>query len=219
MPEDGVAARYRRLFVRGSGADRITYFSDAVFAIAMTLLVLDLGIPQGAGSALEVVEQEWPSYLSFALSFVVIAWSWVGHHRRFKAVVAHDTGLIVINLALLFLIVSIPFVTSLLGRFAPELVAVLLYALAVALISVLELVEWLYLRRRGLLAPWVDRGVFLYIVWDIVPVIIVFAGSAVVALAAGGQIAMYCWFGLFLVAPIAGVIVERRIDRARPRST
>jgi len=216
MPEERVAARYRRLFVRGSGADRIAYFSDAVFAIAMTLLVLDLRIPDGATSALAVVQAEWPSYLSFALSFVVIAWSWIGHHRRFKAIVAHDTGLIVINLGLLFVIVSIPFATSLLGEFSPELTSVVLYAACVMLIAVMELAEWLYLRRRRLLAPWVDGGVFLYVLWDILPVVIVFGGSIIVAFAAGGAVAMYCWFAMFVVSPVAGALVERRIDRARP---
>lgn len=213
MPESGVASRYRSVFGRGKGAERIAYYSDAVYAIAMTLLVLDLRIPPGATSALEVLEDEWPSYVAFALSFVIIAYSWIGHHRRFKVVVGHDSGLILINLVLLFFVVSLPFPTSLVSAFAPETAAVVVYAAAVALLEVAELAEWVYLKRRGLLSPEVDSGLYWYIVWDFLPTIIVFGGSIVVAFAVDGTTAMLTWFAMIVVAPVAGILAGRRIDR------
>ena len=211
----GVQQRYRRRFGRGDNADRIAFFSDAVYAIAMTLLVLDLKIPDGSTSALQVLGEEWQSYVAFALSFVIIAYSWMGHHRRFRYVVGYDTGLIVVNLVLLFFVVSLPFPTALVSRFAPETSAVVAYAAAVALLELAELAEWTYLKRRGLLSPEVDTGLFRFIFWDFLPAVIVFGGSIVVALVADGQAAMYSWFAMFVIGPVMGVLVARRIDRAR----
>jgi len=213
-PVEGVAARYRRLFGRGDSAERVAYYSDAVYAIAMTLLVLDLRIPDGSTSALQVLQEEWQSYVAFALSFAIIAYSWMGHHRRFKYVIGHDTGLLVVNLVLLFFVVSLPFPTALVSRFAPETSAVITYAAAVALLELAELVEWIYLKRRGLLSPKVDSGVYWYILWDFLPAVVVFGGSIVVALVADGTTAMYSWFAMFILAPLTGIVFARRLDRA-----
>src|SRR5690606_17996305 len=105
-PTERLQARYRRLLGRGTNPDRVAYYSDAVYAIAMTLLVLDLRIPEGATSAIEVLQTEYPSYLAFALSFLIIGYSWIAHHRRFKFVTGYDTGLLIINLIVLFFVVS-----------------------------------------------------------------------------------------------------------------
>lgn len=216
MPEpvERVEARYRRLLGRGTNADRVAYFSDAVYAIAMTLLVLDLRIPEGATSALEVLQTEYQSYLAFALSFVIVGYSWIAHHRRFKYVTGYDTGLIIINLAVLFFVVSLPFPTALISSFAPETSAVVVYAAAVALLQLAELVEWIYLKRRGLLAPEIDSGIFWFVFWDFMPAVIVFGGSIIVALVAGGSVAMITWFAMFLIAPASGILIARRINRA-----
>lgn len=210
---EGIAARYKRLFVRGEGAERIAYYSDAVFAIAMTLLVVDLTIPDDATSSDQVLLEEWPAYAAFALSFVIIAVAWIGHHRRFRFITGHDSGLIWINFALLFVIASLPFPTRLMSEFAPEVPAVVLYGSAVALLQVIEMTQWIYCWRRGLLSKDIDRALFWYVIWDDIPVIVVFGASIVIAFTIGGTAAMYTWFGLFLVAPVAGVIASRRLDR------
>lgn len=216
---EGVAARRTRLLVRGEGAERIAYYSDAVFAIAMTLLIVDLRIPESATSALEVLQDEWQPYLSFALSFAIVGYVWVGHHRRFRVIVRHDTGLMVINLVLLFLVASVPFPTSLIGEFAPETAAVVSYAAVMGLIPIAELAEWWYARRAGLLAEEVDPALFRYIAWDFLPIPLVFGASIVVALVFGGDVGMYTWFSLCVIGPVQGVLSARRIDRAsaRPR--
>lgn len=216
--EQGVERRYRQLFGRGKGAERIALFSDAVYAIALTLLVLDLRIPEGAPSALAALAAEAPSYLAFALSFAIIGYSWIGHHRRFRYVVGHDTGLLVVNLVMLFFVVSLPFPTSLVSNFAPETAAVVAYAAAVALLEAAELAEWVYLRRRRLLAPEIDDGLYRYIVWAFVPALVVFGGSVLLAVLVDGQVAMISWFAMFVVAPVVGYVVGRRIDRDRRRA-
>lgn len=220
MPEptqERVDARSRRLFGRGPGAERIAYFSDAVYAIAMTLLVLDLRIPDGATSALEVLQAEWQPYVAFALSFVIIAHSWIGHHRRFKYVTGHDTGLIIVNLVLLFFVVSLPFPTSLISEFAPETSAVIAYSGAVLLLELAELAEWIYLRRRDLLSREIDSGLYWYVLWDFLPTIVVFGGAIVVAFLVDGTTAMWSWAAMLVIAPLSGILIGRRIDRGPNR--
>jgi len=204
------------MFGRGAGADRIAYFSDAVFAIAMTILVVDLRIPEGSTDAWTVVQEEWPSYFAFALSFVIIALSWVSHHRRFRWVREHDTGLIWINLVLLFFIVSVPFPTAMLADFADQSPAVALYALVVALIMIMQIVEWTYLYRRGMLDPLVDDSLHLQVVWAYVPTVVVFLVSIPIAFLVGPQAAMYFWLVQIPLGPIVGRLVDRALDRRFP---
>ena len=204
------------MFSRGAGADRIAYFSDAVFAIAMTILVVDLRIPDGATDVWQVLQAEWPSYFAFALSFVIIALAWVSHHRRFRWVREHDTGLIWINLALLFFIVSVPFPTALLAEFGDQAVAVALYALVVALIMLMQVVEWTYLYRRRMLDPLVDDALHLQVVWAYVPTFTVFVLSIPIAFLVGPQVAMYFWLVQIPLGPITGRLVNRALDRRFP---
>ena len=215
-PVAGVIERSSAVFDRGPGAERIAYFSDAVYAIALTLLVVDLKIPDGATSAADVMAQEWPSYLGFALSFVIISISWIGHHRRFRVIVRHDVGLIVINLVLLFGIASVPFPTALLAEFSPQPVAVALYAAAVAFILLAQLATWVYARRQNLLSTVVDEGMYWNVVWNVLPTPVLFLLSIPIAFVFGGQIAMYTWLALIVIGPISGRMVARAIDARIP---
>jgi uncharacterized membrane protein len=66
------------------GLDRIVFFSDAVIAIAITLMVIDIKAPEGVADLGPVVLELWPKYLGYFVSFCVIAHYWVGHHRCFR---------------------------------------------------------------------------------------------------------------------------------------
>ncbi|MDP3207735.1 MAG: TMEM175 family protein, partial [Rhodoglobus sp.] len=80
-----VRSRYRRVFIEGSNTDRLVFFSDAVFAIALTLLVIDLKVPSdGSGTAWEVIASQVPDLFAYALSFAIISINWVAHHRLFR---------------------------------------------------------------------------------------------------------------------------------------
>jgi uncharacterized membrane protein len=109
--------------VTGYNLDRTIFFSDAVFAIAMTLLALDLPVPTGDTNA-----EVWQSfteniddgYLAFVISFVVIAMFWVRHHLFFQRIARLNTSLVVFNLLGLFAIIAVPFATRVLpsqGKF------------------------------------------------------------------------------------------------------
>lgn len=212
----GVLDRSSAVFSRGPGAERIAYFSDAVYAIALTLLVVDLKIPEGSTSAAAVIAAEWPSYLGFALSFVIISVSWAGHHRRFRVIVRHDPGLIVVNLALLFGIASVPLPTALLADFAPQPTAVAVYAAVIAYILLAQLATWVYAYRRGLVSDVVDRGMYWNVVFNLLPTPIVFLLSIPIAYVFGGQVGMYTWLALAVIGPVAGRLVAREIDRRFP---
>ena len=112
--------------------DRVGAFSDGVFAIAITLLVLNLEVPDvpagDLGHALRDLDGDITAYF---IGFAVMGRFWYAHHRLFSAIVRTDARLIVVNLLLLSLIALMPFTTALLGGYDEALV-VAIYALNVA---------------------------------------------------------------------------------------
>jgi uncharacterized membrane protein len=93
---------------------RLEAFSDGVFAVAITLLALDLVVPgPGSGSTLaHLLGDKWPAFAGYAVSFLTIGIIWVNHHTLFKNFSEIDRTLLFVNLLLLFFVVSIPFATS-----------------------------------------------------------------------------------------------------------
>ncbi|MFC0505681.1 TMEM175 family protein [Micromonospora costi] len=141
--------------LRMSETDRIKAFSDGVFAIVITLLVLELRVPDyHAGGLLEGLGHEGPSYLAFAVSFGYIGVIWLNHHALLRLIRGTTLALSWINLAILFGAVIIPFPTAVLasafteGDTADRRVAVALYALAAALMSAPWLAFFGYLHRH-----------------------------------------------------------------------
>lgn len=176
---------------------RIVAFSDGVFAIAITLLVLNLEIPHGlAGS--EVADALWAereSLLAFAVSFAVIGRFWIAHHQFFGQLRAFDGRLIGLNLLYLAFVVLIPFSSDVLGEYGGESAAVVLYAVNLAVTVLAGLAMWVHAWRAGLAALDVaahreGRRRSLYIA-------AVFAASIPVAFVAP-TVAPLLWFALFL---------------------
>ena len=79
---------------------RLEAFSDGVFAIAVTLLILEVKVADEGGSLAARLGHAWPSYAAYVISFIVIGTMWINHHRMFRALVAVDHTIIVANLAL-----------------------------------------------------------------------------------------------------------------------
>jgi uncharacterized membrane protein len=101
---------------------RIEAFSDGVFAIAVTLLVLELKVPQlaeDAGSAelWSTLLSRWPSYAAYLVSFMTILIVWVNHHRLFNIIHRSDSRFLFLNGLLLLVVTTIPFPTALLAEF------------------------------------------------------------------------------------------------------
>ena len=97
---------------------RVEAFSDGVFAIAMTLLILEIRPPEHltAGQLPAALAALWPSFLAFVTSFFTIGVMWINHHRLFNLIGRTDQGLLVANLFLLLCVTFVPFPTALLAR-------------------------------------------------------------------------------------------------------
>lgn len=142
----------------GRAVDRLVAFSDCVFSIAMTLLVLNLRVPDLIGP--EQGERLWqqlrdqsPELFSYALSFAVIGRYWLVHHRTFRLVRRADSGLLVLNLLLLGFIALIPYPTEILGRYGDTTTAVVLYSAVLALTGVASAALTWHISHAGLLDP------------------------------------------------------------------
>ncbi len=154
------ATRDRRAPLTDSlGRERLVFFSDAVFAIAITLLVIEIRLPEAdiggdGGKLLAALGALLPRYVSFVVSFIVIGNLWLGHHRMFRMVRAYDGPLMLLNLLFLFFVASLPFPTAVVGRYSAIPAAEALYAGWVALAGFAKLAMWMYASRRGrLLSP------------------------------------------------------------------
>jgi uncharacterized membrane protein len=97
---------------------RVEAFSDGVFAIAITLLVLDIPVPQVARGQLgDALLDNWPDYAAYVVSFAIIGLIWINHHAVFGYVERVDRGLLFLNLNLLLWTALIPWPTRLLAEF------------------------------------------------------------------------------------------------------
>jgi uncharacterized membrane protein len=212
-----VRSRYTRLFRRGEGTDRMQFFSDAVFAIALTLLVLDIRLPETeAVDLLPALLALWPQYFAFALSFVIIALNWTSHHAKYRVIVRFDARLLQLNFVLLFLVAIVPFPTSVLSEYGAETPAVVVYAATVAALSVTQLVIWAYAVRAGLTTKDVDAAMFRYIVLSILPAPVVFLLSIPIAFV-DPSVAMWSWFAILPVGWLFGLLSRRDgVSRRNP---
>ena len=100
---------------------RIEAFSDGVFAVAITLLVLNIQVPSplppDTGLIAFLFRHQWPYYLAFLTSFATIGIMWINHHRVYTHIKRSDNTLMVLNLLLLLIIVFFPFPTALLAQY------------------------------------------------------------------------------------------------------
>jgi uncharacterized membrane protein len=139
----------------GRALERVTAFSDGVFAIAITLLVLNLDVPRLTGAEQDRLGHELltqgANYYAFALSFAVIARFWVVHHRLFLSMTRLDDRGLAGNFVFLAAVVLIPFASEVLGRYGEEPAAVVTYALVVGAAIASAVLLGRHAARRGLL--------------------------------------------------------------------
>jgi uncharacterized membrane protein len=184
--------------------NRVEAFSDGVLAIAITLLILEIGVPHVRGSQLlDALAHQWPSYAAYVVSFMTIGIMWVNHHALFDHVRAVDRGLLFVNVFVLGAIAFLPFPTALLATYlrSPDggRVAAVFYCLALLTVGLGFLALWNYLRRhpelrrpdltdadlaRALRRTW--RGPAAYVVAALLSLL-----SPYAALAVCGAVAIY----------------------------
>ena len=205
-------SRASRSFPRGSDEfTRILAFSDGVFAIAVTLLVVGIGVPALSGDGsdeqelLDALDDLVPEMISFFISFAVIGRYWVAHHQMFSRLAAMDYGLVGLNLLYLAFIAFLPFPTALLGSYFENPISVALYSLTVACVSTLEVVLFRRAHRRGLFTRPLPEYVFRWgVLGSLLPV--AFFLIAIPLAFVNTIVAAAMWFG-----PVPCAIVLNRL--------
>jgi uncharacterized membrane protein len=143
--------------------ERLVFFSDAVFAIAITLLVIEIHVPHLEGGAsdgafLEALAELIPSFVGYAVSFAVIGLFWSGHHRAFSLARRYDGGVVPWNLMLLGTIAFMPFVTAFMSAHGGARVPAILYWGWMVLTAVLNLKVNSFATRESMVASELPPG-------------------------------------------------------------
>jgi uncharacterized membrane protein len=161
--------RSRQLYERGNDPTRVLALSDGVFAIILTLLVLEIHVPElGPGQTLRNALREIrPSLVAFLISFLVVAIAWAGHRDVFALIRRTDRGIVWLNFLYLLPLSILPFGAAMLATYERDPIALRIYGLILVAIVVTRLATWLYATRRShILATPVDArarrgGIFL----------------------------------------------------------
>jgi uncharacterized membrane protein len=197
----------------GRDRDRIVNLSDGVFAIAITLLVLDIRVPDIPES---MVAKElpaalislWPKYLGYFLSFVGIAVFWTIHHSIFRPIRSYDRTLLYLNFLFLMVVAFVPFPTSLLGEYGDHQLPVAIYAATLGVGRLLlTAIHW-YSTRRGdqLLGEAQDPATVRFFLIRGLTIPAIFLLSIVISFFSVGA-AVWTWF---VMIAIDAVVVHRR---------
>lgn len=141
---------------------RIEAFSDGVFAIAITLLIIEIGVPVVTGDETlkHELQHEWPGYFAYVLSFVMIGIYWANHNSFFRLFARSDHTFLMLNVLFLMAIAFVPFPTAVLGDYlrddSERKTAVLFYAFGMVLPATTWLAVWVYGIARGLVRSDLD---------------------------------------------------------------
>src|SRR4029079_4469826 len=131
---------------------RIVAFTDGVFAIAITLLVLTLEIPANLPDLGKGLSDQWPNLLAYGISFAVLGRFWMAHQRFFAALERFDTRLIGLNLLYLAFVALIPFTTKVLGDYGDQTGGVLIYTISMICVTAAFRICVVYALHHKLLA-------------------------------------------------------------------
>lgn len=160
---------------RKRALERIAFFSDAVFAISITLLGLDLTLPDHttASNLPHALASLWPKYGAFAFTFILIGLRWLTHHLQFRDILDYDYTLLGLNLALLLVVAFLPFPSRVLAEYPDSRAASALYVGSMAAAGVVSTALWVHAcwlgglvderipasTRRNLLLRWITLPV------------------------------------------------------------
>ena len=219
--EEAEHRRYERSLERA----RVLTLSDGVFAIALTLLVLELRVPDTRGvSPAEVLRQSRPSLIAFLISFAVIASAWANHRDLFEVIRLADRNLVWLNLLYLLPLTMIPFGAALLSRYEFDPIALSIYGGLLLVIALLRLWIWLYATHRPrLLFEPVDEDLRKAgVVLVIVPICLYVVAIVVAQLGKTGAAVSLAIYGLIPVLYFLTIIFTppevRLLEKHRPSS-
>jgi uncharacterized membrane protein len=207
---------------------RLEAFSDGVFAIAITLLVLEIAVPHVAGSRLlEELFRERPTYLAYFIAFMTIGIAWIEHSSLTEALDHVDSGFQRLNLLLLLLVGFLPFPTSVMAEYLSlvdekqggERVAVVFFGVVLFLISLMLLVLGRYAEREGLFGGDVaeERTEENRVRYQLAPSLIFYAVAMVCGLFSPYlAVTLYVLIGVFLLLPVR--TLRRWLQRGKTSS-
>lgn len=203
----------------GLSLARITSFSDAVFAVAITLLVLSIDIPsipeRFADERLHrAIWALMPQFFAFILSFVIIGLFWISHHGLFSYVKRTDRRFVWLNLLFLMCIVFLPFPTSVVSRYGDTRTGTIFYAGAMALTSLAMAGLYLYaVRGKRLVAEDFDAKLGRHILLNYFNMAMIFLVSIGIAFI-NTSAAKYFWLLIWANSLVLERI--RRRETSRP---
>ena len=208
--------------VSSMSLNRFEAFSDGVFAIAVTLLVLEIKAPDlsqaTSSEAITKLLQVFPHILSYITSFIVIGVLWINHHALFHLLKRVDRTALAINLLLLMCVAFIPYPTALIGEFGSSLPVVVFYGLSLALTGFVYNALWFYVVHRYIMSEDLiqKRSIRKATIWSLSYPIsyLIAAGLAFVSLSL--SIVLYVLIPLFYLLP--GIIDKQLIEKFEVQS-
>jgi uncharacterized membrane protein len=179
-------------------------FSDGVFAIAITLLVLDLRVPEvGEEPLAHALAHQWPADASYAVSFLTIGIIWINHHGLFRYIERCDRPLLSLNIFLLMMVAVVPYPTALISHYARTpnaTAAAVAYGAVMVTMALLFNAIWHYAIRAGLLAPGADSREVSGITRSYLPGPLLYLTATLTALVnADASLVMYAAIAVFYV--------------------
>jgi len=174
---------------------RVVAFSDGVFAIAITLLVLGLTVPAGTDDLGGELRDRLDELYAYGISFAVLSSLWLSHHRFYAALARFDTRLIGLNLLYLAFIALVPWTSDLLGNYSDDVSAVVIYAAVMAVISATFVLQVRYSFSHGLLREEFEHGRGRYEGASAFTIAVLFCLSIPVAFVATAP-ATYFWIAI-----------------------
>jgi uncharacterized membrane protein len=142
---------------------RLVQFSDGVFTVALTLLVINIAVPTLPNGSTETalvaqLSSQVPNILAFVLTFWVVGSYWLTHHRHFLLIHRYDGPLLLLNLLFLMTVCFIPWPTAVLGHYGNSFAVWALYALSMAAMGIATTAMWVYASNRPSLARCSDTS-------------------------------------------------------------
>lgn len=213
-PRDTGNAWTTRIWLRrGDGLefDRLAMFSDAVFAIAITLVAVEIGVPDvedgtSAGQLWAAFVEDLPTIVAFFITFAILASYWLANHRFFAALRGYTTSFRMLTMLYLATVAFLPYPASTFGRYPDNAVAVALLAVAASAVSAMESVLFWSAFRAGLFVRPMSRAKAVRAMVASLAPVAVFLLSIPVAFA----VHPLAGVGLWLLGPVVGVVQDLR---------
>lgn len=190
---------------------RVVTFTDGVFAIAITLLVLGLDIPPDSHHLSADLHNQIPNLFAYALSFFVIGRFWLTHHSFVRGLKEFDRVLVSLTLFYLACIVLLPFTSQLIGNYGGHQQPVVIYAAAIVAVLVSFAAQIVHAYRRDLLNPAYRAHARSRAVPGVLTTAAGFAISIPVAVLVSPSVATYVWVATIFVPSFVGETIARSV--------